>query len=100
MKKHTPGPWDSGEEYQPGKYSLPSVVSVAAHGKVIAHVNCAWNNGDADARLIAAAPDMLAALTALYVECDAFMHEELDECPIWGPIMRAAKTAIDKATSP
>lgn len=48
------------------------------------------------ARLLSAAPDLLEALRDLHTECDAFQHEELDEHPSWGPIMRAAAAAIKK----
>jgi hypothetical protein len=37
---------------------------------------------------------LLAALQALYTECDAWQHEELDQHETWGPIMRAASAAI------
>ena len=48
--------------------------------------------------MIAAAPQLLSALQALYTECDAWQHEELDDHETWGPIMRAAAAAIAKAT--
>lgn len=60
MNKHTPGPW----ERTPGD----SVIDIAADGKHIAIVGSSpyWKRftatDEADARLIAAAPDMLAAL--------------------------------------
>ena len=58
-QKHTPGPWDFMPPLGEG---LPAVLSK--------HVNEGGNfyvaqcNIDADARLIAAAPELLAALTA------------------------------------
>lgn len=54
MSKHTPGPWYTmakGDEYQ-------SQISQEGTGKTVA---LTYTSNDADAALIAAAPDLLAA---------------------------------------
>jgi hypothetical protein len=65
--KHTPGPW---------KYALAVVnnapnIYVVTTGKWGAAniAQCSEDSGEANARLIAAAPDLLAALDALYSYC-------------------------------
>jgi hypothetical protein len=71
-------------------------------GQTITHMfdrHAPFKNAASNAKLIAAAPELLAALRDLYTECDAFQHEELDEHPTWGPIMRAAAAALAKAAS-
>jgi hypothetical protein len=57
MSKHTPGPWDIIDQY-----------IIAGDESVI----CQWESysDEADARLIAAAPDLLAALHEISRCCD------------------------------
>lgn len=57
----TPAPWTAGLEFQPGNIGgLQDVISVSAHGEVIAHVNCGFGRGETHAKLIAALPEFLA----------------------------------------
>ena len=49
--QHTPGPW----------YLNPRGWVVQSTGDIVTRIECS-NNKEADARLIAAAPDLLAAL--------------------------------------
>lgn len=62
--KHTPGPW---KIYQ-SQATMPRVI-VSADGSSVADANagfpCAEDEQDANARLIAAAPDLLDALRIL-----------------------------------
>ena len=58
MKKHTPGPWQS--------YSDGSKAFVRNEHSFVASMSADTDRCDADARLIAAAPEMLAALEAVY----------------------------------
>lgn len=76
--KHTPGPWYAGCEgvyvYLPDIYATNGIVTIA---------KCSKEN----ARLIAAAPDLLEALRG-FVECDEPSREHYD----------AARAAIARAT--
>lgn len=105
QQQHTPGPWRTGV---PGRGRF-SVYSVSAHGRGI----CVMSNtvespsdhelnliADANARLIAAAPGMLAALVGLFEHC-AMVHKR------WGDngnqkesdsAIAAARAAIAAAT--
>lgn len=56
----TPGPWNYGEEFKPGRMALQDVISVSAHGEVIAHVNCGFGRGETHAKMIAAIPELIA----------------------------------------
>ena len=86
-----PSNWQFGKQFSPEPYGLSSVISIASEGAVIAHVNCAFGNGEANARLIAAAPDLLAALR----EC---MTENGAHCLAYGsdtPKLRARIAVIN-----
>ena len=61
--KHTPGPW-----LVRGKQSIRGFK-----GEYIASAN--WNNGAANARLIAAAPDLLIALREVLSVADRKTYE-------------------------
>ena len=90
---HTPGPWCTGE--QGGDYQ-----QVTGCGFIIATVNSWWKvvesaqtkrlRMEADARLIAAAPDLLEALEKLVSD----MH---DTCGIHPQAGDQARAAIAKA---
>jgi hypothetical protein len=64
IKKHTPAPWHLDSEVLEGKPLLRVRFRVVAKGRTI--TQCYYSTGDeyaeADARLIAAAPELLAAL--------------------------------------
>lgn len=83
MNKHTPGPWHLFERN--------SLCIESASGNV-ALCNLA-RNSEADAKLIAAAPDLLAALTSL------LSAEKLDDGdPVLDKARFDAAAAIAKAT--
>lgn len=75
MSKHTQGPWLVN-----GKQSIRGT-----NGEYIARAN--WNNGEANARLIAAAPDLLFHLFAAANYVD-----------VLGGDSKAYRVAINKAT--
>jgi hypothetical protein len=56
------GPILFGEEFKPGRYGLTSVIALARDGAVLAHVNCAWNNGEQIARQFAASDELLLVM--------------------------------------
>ena len=63
--QHTPGPWQADEK--PQWYPWPEAIEIKAGNWTIAWTTTSAEFRDrtvADARLIAAAPDMLAALKA------------------------------------
>lgn len=90
-RKHTPGPWVADKRWirpQDGTINngIAIVLDWPAHNDTVA---------DANARLLAAAPDLLAALNkivdaaeARYSECGSDNH----------PAIAAARAAIAKAT--
>lgn len=106
MSKHTPSPWvvinkfgtavgiEAGETR---KY-----INGDAKDQIVMMIPCAEYNGGneatlANARLIAAAPELLQALSNLMNACyKADLHEELSEI-VDGRLLDAAETAIFKA---
>lgn len=95
MSKHTTGPW-AWQEGTPiiscqwnGRYHVIAGVeckTLAWHEDA----NCAGREAGANARLIAAAPDLLEALQ----EVEAFMGADFDDLPS----ASKARAAIAKAT--
>lgn len=73
--KHTPGPWTVGQEMnseRPGSVPVVALVRDSLEGKMhVAFVNGKAGEQEANARLIAAAPDLLAALKAAQGFIDA-----------------------------
>lgn len=90
MNKHTPGPW-----YLAG--NLPGIrhkvhCHPSGHDWSVAHV-CNGNNADANARLIAAAPELLDALLTLMENA-----ENVDGLGFNMFAVTKARRAISKAT--
>lgn len=79
--KHTPGPWRVS-----GKQSIR-----AGEQRYVAKAT--WDNGEANAHLIAAAPDLLEALQGL-----AALYDTDEGCRSMQQYIRA-RAAIAKATS-
>ena len=76
MNKHTPGPWRL--EWWEYKGRREPVLTVRTDADAVAQVMGLWRDGaddsderQANARLIAAAPDLLAALESLLNETNA-----------------------------
>lgn len=83
MSKHTPGPWEFADSW----------VQTAKHKMPIANMNFAAANA-ANARLIAAAPELLSALRGLCeLEADGMQASE-SAIEYW----ERARAAIKKAT--
>lgn len=93
--QHTPGPWelhqlgDSIKRLCPADESGQSILTIVKEG----HTNFAAVFEDADARLIAAAPELLDALKA----CDEAMSY-MSEYDIPLTLPDQVKAAIAKAT--
>jgi hypothetical protein len=95
--KHTPGPWEAVKPLWPDPYRVRHIVDADRH--LIARVDFAnahqsENEAIANARLIAAAPDLLAALKDI-LEAGSMQHvrADLDSADIW----ERARGAIVKA---
>lgn len=74
--KHTPGPWQFCEsELRPGRYSIYANGPVAYCGDTTNEPG----DGEANARLIAAAPELLAALDKAESFIAGFEGDELQE---------------------
>ena len=93
MSAHTPGPWlvQAGDEWADG------IVTLEGHNEngtpmywTVASYNRRRDEADANARLIASAPDMLQALQAV----QAFVHGKADAVEPFGLV----RAAIAKAT--
>ena len=104
MSKHTPGPWIVNHV----PTSAGSAYSIGGAG---VQKGCAWIYADgirkgvddeipraqelaANARLIAAAPDLLRALR----DCEMVMSRDLQGLTLIQPELREAQAAIAKAT--
>src|SRR5688500_12514961 len=61
MSAHTPGPWVFDVENVGCDYNIGFGVTPATSGTTLAHIPCRANDGNAEAnaRLIAAAPELL-----------------------------------------
>ncbi|EOK5389641.1 hypothetical protein ACM6SQ_004690 [Pseudomonas aeruginosa] len=86
-QSYTPGPWDYWSGYNPVD-ELEAQITTEDGDIVIASYNRQIPEGEANAKLLAAAPDLLEALVAL-VECEQTTPE------LW----EAARAAIAKATA-
>jgi hypothetical protein len=104
--KHTPGPWkvaftETGSQYidAKGKYDYGAqavlVVAEDCEAHPVADTSCNWTCRDgaeceANARLVSAAPDLLAA-------CEAALNERMFKD--WPDVATLLIKAIKKATS-
>lgn len=86
--QHTPGPWRY-ERANPSPTTGEHLIAGAKNGYLAEIRDCGSGNISANARLIAAAPDLLAALEELLNALpSATTH----------PAIKAARAAIAKAT--
>ena len=96
--KHTPGPWMAGIRLTGGQLPIEQETNASMH---VAMVNGRAGEQEANACLIAAAPELLEALQ----ECEAMLDKAYDRAPAMGTAqreyektMRTARAAIAKAT--
>ena len=80
--KHTPGPWTAADDRR-------GIWEIIANGEMLGQVWRIGNPNDlpaeANARLMAASPDLLAALEAIYAKCNTdsiieITQEVMDQC--------------------
>ena len=98
MSKHTPGPWElqAGRSFktQSGEFHL--AYGADKHGNPNFRGFCEL---DANAHLIAAAPELLAALDAVDLNLSEWKPEKLKDYGLdW--ILEQARAAIAKAIRP
>jgi len=88
VSAHTPGPWRLDLDEKLGDWQVIDTTGT----RVVADrpSNYEANNGPANARLIAAAPDLLAACEAL-LNCTSTNAKPCGDCA------RLARAAIEKA---
>jgi len=101
MVKHTPGPWRVAVEGE--RMAFAQCHITGANGRPVAStiypLACPdWREEDTvNAHLIAAAPELLAALEGLVANARAKAFGLADE---WGVVLKNAEAAITKATNP
>ena len=109
--KHTPGPWTAGNELnseRPGSVPVVALVRDSLGGRMhVAFVNGKAGEQEANAALIAAAPDLLAALRALLPLAErgraSVLSESSDEerpghADGFDATLEAARAALARAT--
>jgi hypothetical protein len=95
MNKHTPGPWKIATDWAGYPQHIRTECgSVACSFLTSVKRNCGIEQIEANARLIAAAPDLLEAL----LDCIFVIERDLNGLPIMQPELRQARAAIVKAT--
>ncbi len=107
--KHTPGPWhigvyedDNGETYvavgRPERRGIGGNDYSLAHCRQdVAHIQNAVNADDADAHLIAAAPDLLAACESMVARLDLIFKAGVVPDSLDKAALSAGLSAIRKA---
>ena len=96
--EHTPGPWGVRSHEAPTVWEggeAPFTIAETASGRLIARGASQSSATFANARLIAAAPDLLAALRGLVLRCDGTEGVRADGSNI---DTQAAHAALDAAT--
>jgi hypothetical protein len=88
MSKHTPGPWEAkGTDVFAGKNCIG----------ICDTDNDTQKRMEANARLMAAAPDLLAALQSLVASCEKHLAFRKPTNPVTRDRMAVARAAIAKA---
>ena len=75
MSAHTPGPWEALPSLANESTGKADYLVVGPNGEEIADMVC---RSAANARLIAAAPELLAALKQARLMIDPFVHDTSD----------------------
>lgn len=98
MSKHTPGPWLVCKE-RPFEILMDDSNGEEIYAQI---ASVEWGNTEpdqaiADAHLIAAAPDLLAALRAVMRCASGELERPITERQPWGDAERLIKIALAKA---
>src|SRR5215472_15289819 len=94
--KHTPGPWfDSGEYDRTLGYTDTTIINEERELIAIVRVESTREQLQANARLIAAAPELLAALKA--IQHNAQVMNQAEPNRVWSAVDDIARSAIAKA---
>ena len=94
MTTHTPGPW---------VVSFPHIVAKDARETLVCEVTGTASNdaAQADARLIAAAPDLLAVLASCVFAIEIVQRQERERgdksADAWDHVLKPARAALAKA---
>jgi hypothetical protein len=89
MSTHTPGPWTADVQYIIRDSNGDEIATCAIAAQLL--------SARANASVIAAAPDMLAALKGLLAQNLALAHEIKSSDPLWCKWWDQARAAIAKA---
>lgn len=106
MSKHTPGPWVYAIEYGPNVAELPCITTVGRCANYVIGLPSEYPGGnyrdgdpcgdeEADARLMASAPDLLDALQVVVADWAAQFERNGHLAPAW---CKQARAAIAKAS--
>ena len=87
MSKHTPGPWVIAERVPTARIDNARMIRPADHHNYEYGATAIVGTSEANARLIAAAPELLAAL-----------QDMVEVAESQGHIVKKARAAIAKAT--
>ncbi len=90
--KHTPGPWTLESRGWDNQLVYGQDDRVPGDRRFIADVSLMFDGAEANARLIAAAPELLEALALVRA------HLAEPECAIWRHVHAVMDAAIAKAT--
>lgn len=92
--KHTPGPWFATQDNGPSwTIRLDKRATVASISGASLHIG----NTEANARLIAAAPDLLAFAAEYVAEIEEQAVASGDDVSCFSPLYNVARAAIAKA---
>ena len=95
MSKHTPGPWIIGERVKTARIDNALMIRAADHCNYEYGATAIIGTSEADANLIAAAPELLASLQIMV---DRFIDTEGSFGAWENEAIEVARAAIAKAT--
>lgn len=94
MSAHTPGPWIAADVFVNNSPNRLIVRQAKYGGDVVSDLGDTEHANMANARLIAAAPELLAALRLMLREYEALSFEQPER---WPTAAAAARAAIARA---